>query len=203
MASSLIEMLGTQLSGSAAETIGRKLGTNPQQTQTAIAAAIPTILEALTRQADQPQAADGLHKAITRDHDGSLLDNLQDYLEKGAGNPRATAGDDILSHILGSKRSRVENGVGQLSGLDAGTAAKLLGMLAPLVLGAVGKMQRDGGLNSGQLTDLLRNERTRMQTGDPAQASFFERMLDQDGDGDFDASDMMRLGSSIIGRFFK
>ena len=90
-----------------------------------------------------------------------------------------------------------------MSGMDAASVSKLLAMLAPLVMGALGKSQRSQKLDPSQLNDYLQQQRKTFQTGDPSQASIFGKMLDQDGDGDFDASDMMRLGSSIMGRLFK
>ena len=46
---SLFEVLASQLGGSAADTISRQLGTDQRQTKTAIAASIPSLIEALSR----------------------------------------------------------------------------------------------------------------------------------------------------------
>jgi len=91
--SSLFEVFASQLGGNAADTISRQLGADQKQTKTAIAAAIPSLVEALSRQSSQPGGADKLHRAIERDHDGSLLDQLNDYLGGSAGQgAKATAG---------------------------------------------------------------------------------------------------------------
>lgn len=203
---SLFEMLGGQLSGSTISEISRQLGADDQQTQAAVAAALPTMLEALHRRAEEPGGADQLHTALQRDHDGSLLDQLNDYIRQGGQatqQPRAADGDGILGHMLGGKRQRVEQGVSTMSGLDTAQVAKLMAMLAPLVLSTLGRQSRQKNMDQGQLTDYLRRERTSMQEGAPEQASVFGRMLDQDGDGDFDASDMMRLGASMVSRMFR
>ena len=198
---SLFELLGNKLSGSALETMSQQLGADQKQTETAVAAAIPSLLEALTRQADS--SGEQLHQAIERDHDGSLLENLGGYLTSSLGASRSTNGDGILGHLLGRKRESVESGVSQMSGLDVGKVSKLMAMLAPLVMGAVGKRSREQKMDRGKLTDFLRQERDSFQQAEPKQASIFGRMMDQDGDGDFDASDMMRLGTSMFGRMFK
>ncbi len=204
--SSLFEVLARQLGGDAAETISQQLGADQQQTKTAIAAAIPSLVEALSRQAAQPGGADSLHNAIQRDHDGSLLDQLSSYIgaaPQSRAPSKATAGGQILDHVLGAKRTRVESGISQMSGLDASSVSRLMAMLAPLVMGALGKNQRSQQLNPAQLNDYLQQQRRTFQEGNPAQAGILGKMLDQDGDGDFDASDMMRLGSSFISRMFK
>ena len=90
-----------------------------------------------------------------------------------------------------------------MSGLDAGTVAKLLSMLAPVVLGAIGRHQRQEKLDSDGLSQYLNQERESLHKADPKQASIFGKLLDQDGDADFDASDMMRLGSTMLGQMFK
>ncbi|MCA9186129.1 MAG: DUF937 domain-containing protein [Pirellulaceae bacterium] len=200
--SSLLDLIGDQLTGSATQQISQQLGLDETQTKTAIAAALPTLLEAVGRQAATPDGAQGLHQALAKDHDGSLLDNVAGFFQGGGGG-RAGLGEGILGHILGSKRQRVEQGVGQMAGVDAATSGKLLSMLAPIVMGALGKQQRQQGFGVDQLTDFIGKQRQSVATGDPQSAGIFQKLLDQDGDGDFDVSDMMRLGSSFIGRMFK
>ncbi|MCA9169864.1 MAG: DUF937 domain-containing protein [Planctomycetales bacterium] len=201
--SSLLEMLGGQLAGGGSAAIARQLGVDQKQAETAIGAALPTLLEALQRRAEQPETAAGLNKALENDHDGSLLDNLAGYLERGEGGARAVAGDRILGHLLGERQDRVANGIAGIAGLNATQSMKLMAMLAPMLMGALGRRKREQNLGQGQLSDILRQENDAFRQGDSAQASIFGRLLDQDGDGDFDAKDMMKLGASMIGRMFK
>jgi len=72
--------------------------------------------------------------------------------------------------------------LGKASGLNAGSAGSLLAMLAPLVMGALGRIQRQSGLDSGGLANMLGNERSRLEQSAPG-LSGFARMLDLDGDG--------------------
>ena len=61
------------------DTISRmaaQLGATPQQTQSAIQAALPMLMGAMQRNASTPQGADALHRAITRDHQGVDLGGL-------------------------------------------------------------------------------------------------------------------------------
>ena len=200
---SLIEILAQQLGSSASQTISKQLGADEQQTRTAIAAAVPSLMEALTRTASTPEGARRLHQTVEQDHDGSLLDEVNDYIEQKDSNKQGGQGADLLKDILGPKQKQVESGVGKMSGLDAGSVAKLMAMLAPLVLGAIGRKQKQEKLDSDGLSKYLGQEREAFQKGDPKQASIFGKMLDQDGDGDFDASDMMRVGASMLGQMFK
>ena len=58
-----------------ADQISARIGADPAQTPGAIAAAIPTLLAALQQQA---QSGPALQQAIQRDHDGSILDDVEE-----------------------------------------------------------------------------------------------------------------------------
>ncbi|MFW6040185.1 MAG: DUF937 domain-containing protein [Gemmatimonadota bacterium] len=60
-------------------------------------------------------------------------------------------GAGILEHVLGGRRRTVERGIGQASGLDVSQIAKLLPLLAPIVMAALGKLKRKEGLDAGGL----------------------------------------------------
>ena len=59
---------------------------------------------------------------------------------------------------------------------------KLLMLLAPLVLGALGRAQRQKKLDSGGISDILGNERRRVEQTQPGNRGLLD-MLDRDGDG--------------------
>ena len=177
---SLLDMLQEKLGNeSAVKQIGAQLGTDPGITQSAIAAALPMIVGALARNAQSPDQAGALSNALAKDHDGSILDDVTAHL----GQPQQTDGDNILSHVLGSKRGSVATGLGQVAGLDAGKAGLLLSMLAPLVMGALGKAQRERGLDPGGLAGMLGGEQQRATDAAPGVMGMLGKFLDRDGDG--------------------
>src|SRR4029453_19269351 len=77
------QMITQQLSGAASKQIAARLGVSESTANMAVGVAVPLILAALARNASKPQGAQDLHQAITRDHDGGILNNLSGYL----GNP--------------------------------------------------------------------------------------------------------------------
>jgi hypothetical protein len=195
---SLLETLTQQLGGNAMQEITRQLGTDEGTARNATGAALSTLLGALSRNASQPSGAESLHRALAKDHDGSVLDNLQGFL----GNAQAGPGEGILRHVLGSRRGRVERGLSQASGMDAGSVGKLLTMLAPVVLGALGKQQRQDHMDTGALAGLLGGERQEMERRQPQAAGMLGGLLDTDGDGDVDLSDMAKHGAGLLGKLF-
>jgi hypothetical protein len=197
--SSLFEMLTQQLGGNTLKQISRQLGSDEETTGAATGAALTTLLGALSRNASNEDGARSLHRALEKDHDGSVLDNLGSFL----GKPESGPGDGILRHVLGSRRRRVENGLSKSTGLDAGSVGKLLTILAPVVMGALGKTQRQQGLDVGALSGLLGQQRTEIERAEPKASGLMGMLLDTDGDGDVDLGDIAKHGAGLLGKFFK
>lgn len=203
--SNILDMLSSHLSQEQVQAISKKIGASPEQTQTAIQAALPTLLGALGRKAESPGGAEQVHAALSRDHDGSIMDNLGGLFGMVTGGGKSisgatgtnSVGDSILGHLLGGKKNHVQETIGKSSGINASQAGSLLSMLAPIVLGAVGKQQKTQGLNPSDLAGMLRKENQSIEKASGG-TSFIGRMLDQDGDGDFDVSDMMKMGMSKL-----
>jgi len=175
---SLLDMLQQRLGGEAVNQISNKLGTDPASTRTAIAAALPMLVGALARNAQDPGKAGALANALGR-HDGSVLDDVAGYLGRGD----TGDGDGILGHVLGGKKETVQTGLGQAAGLDPAKAGTLLAMLAPLVMGALGKAQREKGLDTGGLAGMLGSEQQRATDAAPGVMGMLTSFLDRDHDG--------------------
>ena len=134
----------TELLDGQADQIGRRIGADPDRTRSAIDAAIPALLAALSAEADEP----GLKSAIRQDHDGSILDQLSGYLDGTAQlSPRTTNGAGILEHTLGDRQGEMAQALSAKSGLDLGSIMKLLPLLAPILMGMLGK--KTGGASGG------------------------------------------------------
>jgi len=174
---SLLDMLQQRLGGDAVNQISNKLGTDPASTRTAIAAALPMLVGALARNARDPGKAGALANALGR-HDGSVLDDVAGYLGRGD----TGDGDGILGHVLGGKKETVQTGLGQAAGLDPAKAGTLLAMLAPLVMGALGKAQREKGLDTGGLAGMLGGEQQRAADAAPGVMGMLSSFLDRDHD---------------------
>jgi len=194
--SSLIEMLTQQLgSQQSLGKLGKQIGTDQTATQNAVGAALPVLLGALARNSAESSGAQSLDRALSK-HDGGVLDNLGGFLDS----PDVDDGNGILRHVLGDRRQSVETGVSKASGLDMSMVAKLLPILAPVVMGALGRQKRDSSLNSGGLSELLGSERREMEQASPA-AGMLGKLLDQDGDGSV-ADDIAKLGTGLLGGLF-
>lgn len=188
------EMITQRISGPIASQLSQRLGVSESTAQTAVQLAVPVILAALARNASKPQGAQELHQAVASDHDGSILDQLSSYL----GNPQAANGSGILGHVLGGQRPAVENNLAQATGLDPNSAGSLLEMLAPMVMGAVGREQQQNGLDPNGLSEfLVQQQQAEVQTN-PGLMGTLSSMLDSNRDGSV-TDDLSRMA----GGFFK
>jgi len=197
--SGIFEILTKQLGGQQLDSISRQIGGDSGTTSKAIAAALPMLMTALASNAQKPGGAEALSAALGRDHDGGILDNMDGFLN----NPGAVNGAGILGHVLGSKQPTVETGLAKTTGLDMGSVTKLLPILAPLVMGALGKQQRQSQLDASGLSNMLGQERQQIESSVP-QMGIVGKFLDADGDGDMDLGDLGSLAKStgLLGKLF-
>jgi hypothetical protein len=186
-----------QLSGDAVSQIGRRIGADEATTRSAIGAALPMLVSALARNASRPGGAEALHQALERDHDGSILDDLMGSL--GGGHAASGAGGAILGHILGGQRGALQGGLAQSLGLGAGSVGTLLEILAPLVMGALGRARQQGGLDAGSLGGYLGQQRQQAAEAAPDLMGMLGGLLDSDGDGSV-VDDLAGLAGSFLGR---
>ncbi|HNR83401.1 MAG: DUF937 domain-containing protein [Rubrivivax sp.] len=229
MNGSLIDDLMGQLQGPSLGPIAQQLGTDADTAGQAIAAALPMLVGALGRNAQQPGGAGALFEALQRDHAGSgamdlggllggllggagagagsagmggmggMGDLLGSVLGGGAPASRQLDAGGILGHILGGAQPRAEAGLSQATGLDMGQAGKLLMMLAPIVMAALARRVNAGQLDAGGLGDVLGQERAQLQQQGGLGGGLMNAVLDQNGDGQLDLGDLLKLGGSLLG----
>ena len=90
-----------------------------------------------------------------------------------------------------------------VAGIDSGTAGQLLTQLAPLVMGALGKAKREANLSANDLGGLLDREERAVRDRQPEASGLVGMLLDADGDGDVDFSDIASRGAGLLGGLFK
>ncbi len=189
----LMDGVLAQLGTGGTAQIAAALGIAPDKADGAIASALPALLGGLANNAKKPEGAAALSNALD-EHDPGVFDQLGSLLGGGG------AGDAILGHILGQKRSGVEQQLAGQTGLDAGAIAKLLPVLAPLVLGYLSKEKKDRNLDAGGLGAMLGQERNAVEAKQPGLGGL-GKILDADGDGSMmdDLIDLTKGGGAASG----
>ena len=215
---SLVDQLMAQLQGAPLQQIAQQLGTDTAQTQTAVSAALPLLLGALGNNAAQPQGAMDLFGALQQ-HQGASAGGLAGMLGAlggsgglggllggllggaggaGGGNNAASNGAAILGHIFGGNQQRAQESLGQATGLGA-NAGQLLQMLAPIVMSFLAQRVSAGNLSADNLGQVLGQEKAQVQQQGGLGGGLLGALLDQDGDGKVDLSDLMKIGGSFLG----
>jgi len=199
-----MDLIKGQLTSSVMESLTNQLGggASTQQTSSAAENIMEVLLGGVARNAASPDGANALNNALENDHDGGILDNLQDILggQKQAPNPRAMNGAGILKHILGDKQGNIIDAISKQNGLNSNQTGNLMMKLAPILLGVLGKQKRSQGLDASAISDLLRGERQQQQQRQSSSpiGGMLKSFIDQDGDGNI----IDDLGG-MLGRFLK
>lgn len=146
---SLIDLLTGNSSNQVAEQAENKFGISKNQIIALLAVAAPLIISYLRNKSQDTNEAEALNNALDRDHDGSILDNPSQAIE------RESEGKSILDHIFGGNKANVESQLSQNTGISMDKIGPALAMLAPIIMGYIGKEKQQNNVNSGGLGDLL------------------------------------------------
>lgn len=196
---SLQDLLGQEQGTQAVGEISQNVGADSSTVNSAIAVALPALINGLANNASTPEGATSLNTALDEDHSGGgVLDNLGGLAGMIFGGGQADAGG-ILGHILGGSQGQVAQEVSEKSGLGMGQVAQILMFPAPIVMGYLGRQKQSQGAGpDGLLDGLLGGSRDSQppqpnidrQISEPQNAApgnsitdFASKALDRDGDG--------------------
>lgn len=147
---SLIDLITGNAGDQVASQAENKFGVSKNQIIALLAVAAPLVISYLRNKSQDANEAEALNNALDRDHDGSILDN------PAMAEQRQAEGGSILDHIFGGQKSQVENSLSEQTGISMNKIGPILGMLAPLIMGYIGREKANNGVNSGGgLGDLL------------------------------------------------
>jgi hypothetical protein len=138
--------------------IASALGLNRSDAQSGVTAAVPALLAAFSGLADKPGGAQSLVNTIKQQ--SGVVDNFASMI--GGSNQASfiERGSSLLTSLLGNHdAASLASAVGRFAGLGQTRATSLLGMMAPLVMGLIGKQIGTRGIDVGSLTSLLASQK--------------------------------------------
>ncbi|MBW7856844.1 MAG: DUF937 domain-containing protein [Leptonema sp. (in: Bacteria)] len=198
MTSLLTLAMGFLNNGDLVDGMAKKLKIEPANLQKILVIAVPLLITALSKNSSSTTGANALFNAVANDHDGSILDQADSFLS----NPGVAKGGNILKHVLGDQTSAMTDQLADMAGVDPKVANQVLGMAAPVVLGALGKMNSEGGLSASSLPSILTQASEMAESKVPGLMGALKGFLDSDGDGKIDDS-MVQLGTSLLSKLMK
>ncbi|NML58750.1 DUF937 domain-containing protein [Chryseobacterium cheonjiense] len=146
---SLIDLLTGNTGNQVAERAESKFGINKNQVLALLAVAAPLIISYLSKKSQSSGEAESLNTALDKDHDGSILNDVSQA------EARQSEGNSILNHIFGGEKQDVENQLSQKTGISIDKIGPVLSMLAPIIMGYIGKEKQQNNVGAGGLGGLL------------------------------------------------
>lgn len=195
---SILDTLMGQLGGSDLGNISKQTGIPSSMIESAIPAVVTVLTSALAKNSTNKAGAQSLTNALSEDHDGSIFNNLTGYIN----NYQDGSGSGILKHALGGQQKTVQQGLSKSTGIDMKSIGNLLVMLAPVVMGAIGKVQHKKDLNAAGVKKYLSSEQKKIKKTAPKSTSFLNSLLDSNQDGQV-IDDVGKIGINILGEFLK
>jgi hypothetical protein len=168
MATNLVSSVMQCLTPDLVAKIARSIGVDPGLAQKVVAAAVPAILASFGGLAAKPGGAEQLSNMLEQQHP-DMLAHITDAI--GGSDQRAIAdtGSGLLSSLLGGGAlTALTSAVSAHAGIDQGSGKSILGLLAPMVMGALGQQQRGGALDANGIADLLSSQKDQITSAMPS-----------------------------------
>lgn len=173
------------------EGIGKKSGVDPNQVDKLINMGLPTIMKAMKGNISDQKGAESLLNALKQHEDDDVEEMIKDPSKINMKD-----GEKILGHILSGKKDNVKNNLAKETGLKGEQVNDILSQLAPLLMGTLGQQQKQGKIDSNNVSNLITDALGKSAKG--GMMDMAEKFLDADNDG----SIMDDVGK-LMGKFFK
>jgi Bacterial protein of unknown function (DUF937) len=161
----LVELVKDQLAGGVLAKLPELLGTNQTTANTAVSAAVPTLLAALGSIASSGDGARNIQSTLDS-FDARVLNNLPQSLS-GGGRSLLDMGVGLLGSLFGGSMVSSLSGIlGRFAGMDSGKSSSLLSLLAPIVLGIL--KNRTQGMGANGLARLLEDQKPNIVNAMPS-----------------------------------
>ncbi|NAW51286.1 DUF937 domain-containing protein [Elizabethkingia argentiflava] len=148
---SLLNLITGNPGNQIAEQAENKMGVTKSQMIALLAVAAPLIISYLRNKSKNTADAEALDKALDKDHDGSILNNPSQALD------RQDEGNSILEHVFGNDKPNIENQLSKNTGISLDKIGPAMSMLAPVVMGYIGQQKQTNNTQANGLGDLLGN----------------------------------------------
>jgi sporulation protein YlmC with PRC-barrel domain len=166
MTENLISAISRFLTPDLVGKLASATGIDPTSAQKATEASVPTILSALMNLAGQPGGARQIADTVSAQSPGFLgslansMGGLGQIADKGSSSLTSLIGGNMLNNIVSS--------VGRFSGIGEGAAQTMVGLMGPIVMGALGRQQRAEGLDANGLGRLLAAQKDNIAAAIPS-----------------------------------
>jgi hypothetical protein len=163
----LVKLITDQISSDTIGKLSALLGINGETAQSAVGAAIPSLLAGLGGLVSQD---DGVRKltGVLNSLDDSTFGSLDRQLH-GDASAMLQKGNSLLGSLFGDgSANNLSSAISRYAGLSSDTARSLLSYLMPLVLGRVASQWQNLGATPGALRNLFAEQQPNIANAVPA-----------------------------------
>ncbi|MEY4539911.1 MAG: hypothetical protein RLZZ306_1668 [Bacteroidota bacterium] len=158
----LFEELRELLVGEVANKAANILGEKEDKVKIALEGLVPTFVGGLMKRASNEAGATTLLNVVKKtNNDGNIVEQLDLLLknkESFAG--FVEKGNSVVSMLLPDKKSSIATMISQFAGVRNSSATALLSVVAPLVVGKLGKLVTSQGLDKTGLANVILDQRS-------------------------------------------
>jgi hypothetical protein len=160
MATDLVSEITGVVSQEISSRIAENLGVDKATVQQAVNAIVPTLLAALMSYVSKPGAAAKLNQVVAKQEPG-MLSSLASVIGQPGQKALVDQGASVLTSLLGGKQfSALTGAVDKYADIGGQGSKTLMGLLGPVVLGVLGRQQREKGLDASGLANLLTSQKS-------------------------------------------
>lgn len=170
MPGSLLESLTGLISPQMTDSIASRLGESEGAVRQGLLGGAASLLSGIAgRASDSGFIGQIFNMATSSETEAAAVPSQVSALASGAGGTgMAELGTKLLGLVFGSRQSSVSEAIGRASGLSTSSAASILSMAAPLVLGLLGQRARSQNLAPASMASMLTAEAPSLQRFVPA-----------------------------------
>lgn len=178
------------LAGDISLKIANITGEKEEKVKKAIDGLIPTLMGGLMKRVSNEAGATTLMNVIQRGkHDGSITDKLYDFLrDRESFQPLYEQGSSLVSQVLPDKKSAIATLISQFAGIRNSSATSIMAIVAPVVVGKLGKLAQSQGLDKINLANYLLDQKAFLIDETPE--SLQSKMIDTLGIAAFMSQEM-------------
>ncbi len=163
MAINLLDMLKDNISGDMISQASKFLGENESGVKSAMSDVMPSVLGSMINFGSTDSGAGKMMNMLKDgNHDGSILDNLGGLFGGGsATSGLVNTGSSLMKGMMGqSMLGSVIDMVSSRSGVSKSSSSSLMGMIAPIAMGMIGRYAKNKALDAVGLGSFLRGQQS-------------------------------------------
>ena len=144
------------------------LGEDASGISKAVGGLLPSVLGGLVQKSTDTSSFGNIFNMLTDQKTSGLLDNLGGLLGGGASDAQSSMIGNFTNMIFGNKMGGILDMISSFAGIKKSSSSSLMNMVAPMVMGYLGRKIKTEGLSMSGLASLLGSQKSSIMGALPA-----------------------------------